>query len=72
MNTQVTIGEVSLNATHFAGKTESDAVKAMIADGITSEEAWARKAYKACQEAVKKPEKPKNTPVKTPEVSKGG
>lgn len=63
MAVQITIGEVSLNAAHFAGKTESDAVKAMISDGITTDEAWAKKAYKVCCDAVKKPEKPKKTPI---------
>lgn len=55
---QVTIDDQSLNARHFAGMTEAEAVKALIADGLTSDEAWAKKAYKLCVDAVKKADAP--------------
>lgn len=51
---QTSIDAVSLNSRHFANKTEAEAVKALIADGFTKDENWAKKAYKACVEDVKK------------------
>ncbi len=51
---QTTIGPQSLNARHFAAMSEADAVKAMIADGFTKDEAWAKKAYATCVTDVKK------------------
>lgn len=52
------IDGITLNSRHFAKKTEAEAVKALIADGFTEDEAWAKKAYKACVEDVKKADAP--------------
>ena len=54
-----TIGDQSLNARHFASMSEVDAVKALIADGFTKDETWAKKAYAACVTDVKKADEPK-------------
>lgn len=51
---QTSIDNVSLNARHFASKTEEEAIKSMKADGLATTDAWAKKAYKACVEDVKK------------------
>lgn len=53
-----TIDVISLNARHFAAMTEAQAVKALIADGFTSDEAWAKSAYAACVKDVKAADKP--------------
>lgn len=59
-----TISNQSLNARHFAAMSEADAVKAIIADGFTDKEAWAKKAYNACVADVKKAdEKPAEKPA---------
>jgi len=52
------IDELSLNSRHFANMSEADGVKALIADGFTTDEAWAKKAWKLCVEDVKKADKP--------------
>ena len=49
----------NLNARHFAAKSEEDAVKAMVADQITKDEAWAKKAYAACVKGVREADAPK-------------
>lgn len=57
------IDSISLNSRHFAAMSEAEAVKALIADGFTKDEAWAKAAYAKCVEDVKKadtPEKPKS------------
>lgn len=52
------IDEISLNSRHFAAMTEADGVKALIADGFTTDEAWAKKAHKQCVADVKKADAP--------------
>lgn len=52
------IDGITLLSRHFADKSEADGVKAIIADGFTEDEAWAKKAYKACVEDVKKADAP--------------
>ena len=53
----------NLTARHFAAMTEEVAVKAIIADGITTDEAWAKKAYSLCVKDVNKADKPAEKPV---------
>lgn len=53
----------NLTARHFAAMGEADAVKAMIADGITTDEAWAKKAYGLCVKDVNQADKPAEKPV---------
>lgn len=55
---QTTIGDQSLNARHFAAMSEENAIKALIADGFTKDEAWAKKAYAQCVADVKKADAP--------------
>lgn len=55
---QTTIGDQSFNARHFSGMSEADAVKAMIADGLTKDEAFSKQVYAACVADVKKADEP--------------
>lgn len=52
------IDSLSLNSRHFAEMNEADGVKALIANGFTTDEAWAKKAYKLCVDDVKKTDTP--------------
>lgn len=53
----------NLTARHFAAMSEEVAVKAMIADGITTDEAWAKKAHALCIKDVKEADKPAEKPA---------
>jgi len=52
------IDSLSLNSRHFAAMNEQDGIKALIADGFTKDEGWAKKAWKQCAEDVKKADNP--------------
>lgn len=52
------IDEISLNSRHFASKNEADGIKAIIADGFTTDETWAKKAWTQCVADVKKADAP--------------
>lgn len=49
----VNIDGNNLHARHFASFNEEEGIKKIIADGITKDEKWAKKAYAACVKAVK-------------------
>jgi hypothetical protein len=49
----VNVDGQNLHARHFASFSEEDGVKQLIADGITKDEKWAKKAHAACVKAVK-------------------
>jgi hypothetical protein len=55
-----------LHARHFASFSEEEGVKKFLADGITKDEKWAKRAHAACVKAVKDQEpKAEIKPVKT-------
>lgn len=45
-------GPIFINGTHFAGMTKDEAVKAIVADGITKDKDWAAKAWSASRKQV--------------------
>lgn len=57
------VDEVNLNAALFGSLSEEDAVKRMTENGILKthgkDEAWAKKAHKACVDALKPVEEKK-------------
>jgi hypothetical protein len=55
---QTTIGDQSFNARHFSAMPEDKAIAAMKADGLASDDAFAKKAYAACVADVKKADEP--------------
>lgn len=54
------IGDISLNSRHYASLSEAEAVSKMKADGVTTDDGWAKKAYVACANDVKKADKKKD------------
>lgn len=60
------IDGINLNARHFSAMNETDAINAMIADGITQDRAWAKKAFNQMSDDVKKADAPKPATPATP------
>lgn len=59
----VDIDGQNLHARHFASFPEEEGIKKLIADGITTDEKWAKIAYWKCVKAVKDSEPKKTKPV---------
>lgn len=63
----VKVDGIGLNATHFSAMNEAEAVKAMVADGITKDEVWARNSYKLMKEGVAKAKREETEALKAAE-----